>query len=97
MKKIIPLLLLFALIPTLLLAQNTFRVMGRVTDKQGEPLVGANVFIKALNMGAATDLDGKYSFEVPKELAKGQSVALSVTYVGYKSQSVNIILTGNSI
>jgi len=97
MKKVIPLLLLLALIPTLLLAQNTFRVMGRVTDTKGEPLVGANVFIKALNIGAATDLDGKYSFEVSKDLAKGQQVVLSVTYVGYKSQSVNIILTGNSI
>ncbi|MBX3008907.1 MAG: TonB-dependent receptor [Melioribacteraceae bacterium] len=78
-------------------AQGTFRVMGKVTDKIGEPLIGANVYIKALNTGSATDVEGKYVFEVPKELAKGQTVALSVSFVGYKSASSNIILTGNSI
>ncbi|MDP3445315.1 MAG: carboxypeptidase-like regulatory domain-containing protein, partial [Ignavibacteria bacterium] len=78
-------------------AQGTFRVMGKVTDKIGEPLIGANVYIKALNTGSATDVEGKYVFEVPKELAKGQTVALSVSFVGYKSASNNIILKGNSI
>ncbi len=95
MKKII--LILFIIIPGILLAQNTFRVMGKVTDNKGEPLIGANVFIRALNTGAATDVEGKYQFEIPKELAKNQQVELAVSFVGYKSRSVNIILTGNSI
>ncbi len=97
MRKLILSLLFLAIIPSLMLGQGTFRVMGKITDKTGEPLIGANVFIQALNTGAATDIDGKYSFEVPKELAKNQSVELTASFVGYKQKSVTIVLTGSSI
>lgn len=97
MKRLVLPLLLILVLPTLIMGQNTFRVMGKVTDARGEQLIGANVYIKALNVGAATDVEGKYLFEVPKDLATGQTVALTVSFVGYKSKSVNITLTGNSI
>ena len=77
MKKAILFLFLIAVLPSLLLAQNTFRVMGSVNDVNGDPLIGANVFIKALNSGAATDVEGKYSIEISKNLAQGQQVELS--------------------
>lgn len=42
-------------------AGNTGKISGKVTDKaNGEPLVGANVFIQGLNTGASTDLNGEY-------------------------------------
>lgn len=97
MKRLILPLLLILVLPTLIMGQNTFRVMGKVTDAQGEQLIGANVYIKVLNIGGATDMEGKYLFEVPRDLATGQTVALTVSFVGYKSTSVNITLTGNSI
>ncbi|MGK9476541.1 TonB-dependent receptor domain-containing protein [Melioribacter sp. OK-6-Me] len=97
MKNKIPLLLLILLLPINLMAQNTFRIMGTVTDTYGEPLIGANVYIPALNAGAATDMAGKYVIELSKEIAKGQQVVLNVTYVGYKAQSVTLTLAGNSI
>ncbi len=97
MKKKIPLLLLILLLPFSLMAQNTFRIMGTVTDTYGEPLIGANVYIPAMNAGAATDMAGKYVIELSKDIAKGQQVVLNVTYVGYKSKSVTLTLTGNSI
>ncbi len=97
MKKLILPLLLILVLPSLIMGQNTFRVMGKVTDARGEQLIGANVYIKALNVGAATDVEGKYSFEVPRDMATGQTVALTVSFVGYKSKSTTITLTGNSI
>lgn len=97
MKKALLFLFLFAVLSNLTLAQNTFKVMGKVTDTKGEALIGANVYIKALNTGGATDVEGNYSFEVPKDLATGQQVELSVSYIGYKPAAVTIVLTGNSI
>src|ERR1039457_4037070 len=37
------------------------KLAGRVTDKKGEPLPGANISIQKSTMGAATDKDGYYS------------------------------------
>jgi TonB-dependent SusC/RagA subfamily outer membrane receptor len=97
MKKVLLPLLFLIVLPTLIMGQNTFRVMGKVTDTRGEPLIGANVYIKVLNTGGATDVEGKYLFEVPRNLASGQTVSLTVSFVGYKSKSENVVLTGNSI
>jgi TonB-dependent SusC/RagA subfamily outer membrane receptor len=60
-------------------------------------LPGANVFISALNLGAATDASGKYEFTVPIDQSKSQTVDMTVRYVGYKPQTVSIILSGNNI
>ena len=95
MKKII--LILFILIPGFLLAQNTFRVMGKVTDTKGDPLIGANVYIRVLNAGTSTDIEGNYSFELSKDYARNQQVDLLCSFVGYKRSEVKITLTGNSI
>ncbi len=43
---------------SLALAQGT--VSGKVTDVNGDAIVGANVFLKGTTLGAATDLDGNY-------------------------------------
>ena len=51
------LLLLFAL-PGVAYAQNTGKLSGRVTDADtGDPLIGANVYLPAVQRGAATDID----------------------------------------
>lgn len=97
MRKPLQILLFLILGPALLLAQGTFKVSGRVTDTNGEPLIGASVIIKTLNTGAAADLDGKYSFEIPKEIAKGQRVELSASFVNYKKKTVTVTLNGNDI
>ena len=58
---------------------------------------GANVFISALNLGAATDASGKYEFTVPIDQSNGQTVDMTVRYVGYKPQTVSILLKGENI
>ena len=53
-------LLLAVAMPVALFAQ-TGTVAGRVTDVDGNPLVGANVLVIGTNLGAATGMDGDYS------------------------------------
>lgn len=53
------------------------RVNGTVFDEQGEPVIGASVVDKATNFGTVTDVNGKFSFDVPL------GTELTISYVGY--------------
>jgi TonB-linked SusC/RagA family outer membrane protein len=76
------LLLCLAGLPAL--AQN-LRVQGSVTDTQGEPLVGAMVYVQGTSNGAMTGADGRYTLTgVP---AKG---TLVVNMMGYEELSVPV-------
>lgn len=57
-------------------------VKGTVVDENGEPLIGATVYVKGTTTGTTTDLDGKFTIQVPA----GSSI--SVSYVGYTPQTV---------
>jgi len=55
------LIILFIVYSPLLLAQTRSRVSGLVRDaKTGAPLLGVNVIIEGTDLGAATDLNGRY-------------------------------------
>ena len=65
-------------------AQN-LRVQGAVTDTQGEPLVGAMVYVQGTSNGAMTGTDGRYTLSgVP---SKG---TLTVNMMGYEEVSVPV-------
>jgi len=69
---------------TAALAQK--RITGTVTDgSDGEPLPGATILVTGTTVGAFTDDDGKFSLTVPD----GQN-QITVSYVGYKSETVDI-------
>lgn len=99
MKKLLLLSLLFLVIlPSIFWAQGTFKIKGKVTDsKTGEPLIGASVILKPSNLGAASDIDGNYSFEIPNIIAKGQQAQLVASFVNYKKKSVQVTLDGSEI
>ena len=44
-------------------AQN-ISVSGTVTDKSGEPVIGAYVMVQGTTNGTSTDIDGKYQLKV---------------------------------
>ncbi|MDT3387895.1 MAG: carboxypeptidase-like regulatory domain-containing protein, partial [Bacteroidota bacterium] len=67
-----------------ILAQN-FNVKGLVTDKNGEPVIGATVLEAETKNGVATDLDGAFTIKV----SSGKAV-LRVSYIGYKTQEVAV-------
>ena len=78
---------MIALVPTYALCRAAGRMYGRVIDAQtGESLPGANVLIEGTSLGAATNLNGRYT--VPS-IPPG-SYTVRVTYVGYRSLSVKM-------
>lgn len=65
-------------------------VTGYIYDKESnEPLIGVTVSttIKDELKGTATDLDGKYTLDLPEG-----SHTLSVSYMGYETQNIPIIV-----
>ena len=46
-------------------AQRT--ITGSVLDEKSEPMVGASVIVKGTTKGVVTDIDGKFSLEVPAD------------------------------
>ena len=60
-------------------------ITGKVSDKQGEPIIGASVLVKGTSNGVITDIDGNFNLkDVP---ADG---TLEISYIGYKAEEVQI-------
>ncbi|MFA8435272.1 MAG: SusC/RagA family TonB-linked outer membrane protein [Marinifilaceae bacterium] len=57
-------------------------ITGKVTDKNGETLIGVNIIVKGTTNGATTDFDGNYTINAPK------GSTLVFTYIGYLNQEV---------
>lgn len=58
------------------------RVTGQIVDVNGEPLIGANVTTLDSKAGTVTDIDGRFSIDVP------QGTQLQVSFIGYVSQKL---------
>jgi TonB-linked SusC/RagA family outer membrane protein len=63
------------------------QITGNVLDEQGRPLPGVSVTITGTTLGTMTDVNGKYTLNVP-ESAAGK--ALSFSFIGYTKQEINI-------
>ncbi len=59
-------------------------INGIVTEKNGTPIIGANIFIKGSYDGTTTDENGKFDFNTN---TKGVQI-LEVTYLGYETKSI---------
>lgn len=82
-RSLILILMLFS--ASVMQAQNR-TVKGTVSDAQGEPIIGANVVIVGGTKGVITDLDGKYSIQVPEN-----GTVLKFSYIGFKTKSFNVV------
>lgn len=78
------LLLFMVAMSSFALAQRTIKGIVKDADN-GEPLIGASVLVTGTTIGAATDLDGSYTLEVPANAA-----SLTVSFAGYNTQQVAI-------
>ncbi|MEI6049616.1 MAG: SusC/RagA family TonB-linked outer membrane protein [Bacteroidota bacterium] len=65
--------------------QQQQKVTGTVTGKDGTPLPGANVVVTGTTLGAITDIEGKYSIDIPRG-----SKSLTFTFVGMVPQEIPI-------
>ena len=78
--------------------QNQITVKGVVKDSHGEPVTGATVVVKGTTNGTVTDLDGKFTLNVPA------GSTLSFSYIGMKSQeikankpTINVVMQDDAI
>lgn len=72
---------------TALMAQQG-TITGKVTDTDGNPLIGANVVLAGTTTGTVTDLDGKFTLSnVP-----AGDFNLNVSFVGYLQETVAVSL-----
>ncbi|WP_400190177.1 carboxypeptidase-like regulatory domain-containing protein [Hymenobacter sp. B81] len=91
MNRLLPLLLLCLLLPTRHLAAQTATLLsGTVRDAAGQPLPGANVFLKTTFDGATTDSLGRFRFDTRQR----GPLTLLVTLLGYQPQEQALVLDG---
>jgi len=83
-------ILIFVLIfPVMAIAQNYGKIIGKVIDdKTKDALPGVNVIIEGTQLGAATDLEGKY---VILQVLPGY-YNIRADYMGYQSVRVEQLL-----
>lgn len=72
-------------------AQAAKKVTGTVLDEQGQPMIGVTVRLRDGKAGATTDLDGKFSIEVP------QNSVLVFSYIGYQEYTLTVCNQNNYI
>lgn len=81
--------LAFLVMPLVTFAQDNITVSGTVTDDTDQPVIGASVMVKGSTTGVPTDLDGKYSIDVPAD------AILEFSSVGLRS--VDIPVNGRAV
>lgn len=72
-------ILFFAMLLTGYSVMAQVTVSGTVTDESGEPIIGVTIRVKNTTIGTISDLDGKYSLNVPSS-----SATLVFSFVGYE-------------
>ncbi|NLH29396.1 MAG: TonB-dependent receptor plug domain-containing protein [Bacteroidales bacterium] len=58
-------------------------ITGKVTDINGEPIIGANIIEVGTTNGTVTDIDGNFSLKV------GDDAVIRISYIGYIEQEIN--------
>lgn len=71
--------------------QQKKSVTGTVVDASGIPIIGANVMVKGTTNGTITDMDGRFSLDVP------EGSILEISYIGYLSQNIKVTGTNMSV
>lgn len=67
-------------------ARQQIKISGTITDAvNGEAIVGANIIIEGTTIGVVSDIDGKFSIDVPNTDA-----VIQISYMGYVSQKLAI-------
>ena len=86
MKRVLFLLTFICLGIGTVAAQSS-KISGKVTDSNGEAVIGASVYVLGTNLGAQTDIEGNFTIEnVPSS-----ATTIRVTYIGMATQEVHIL------
>lgn len=74
-------LIVFTVLANIAVAQQ---IEGTVTDRLGEPVIGATVVVKGSNIFTVSDINGHFSFAPPKELP----FSVTISSTGFKAQDI---------
>ena len=86
----IPLIYLIG-ISNFAIGQNNYTISGKISDaKNGEGMIGVNVYLKELKIGASTNVYGFYSITAPNG-----KYTLTASYIGYNNVSKEYNLEQN--
>tara|TARA_B110000116_G_scaffold52778_1_gene44306 strand:- start:341 stop:2842 length:2502 start_codon:yes stop_codon:yes gene_type:complete len=70
-------------------AQNTGALKGTVSTEQGEPIMGASIFVKGLSKGTTSDINGAFLLErIPNN-----TYVIQVSYIGYNTITKQVVIT----
>ena len=59
------------------------QITGKITDESGNPLPGVNIQVEGTTLGAISDVNGKYTINVPTD-----NVVLNFSFIGYNIQKI---------
>lgn len=63
---------------------QTRTISGTVVDETNLPVIGANVMVKGTTNGTITDMEGRFTLEVP------EGANLEISYIGYNTQTISV-------
>mgnify|MGYP000176882953 CR=1 FL=1 len=63
--------------------KKTGKIKGKITDENGDPLPGANIWLPLLKKGTTADFDGNYSVEIPEG-----TYTIEISFISYKKQQI---------
>ncbi len=91
MPKAFLIVLIAGFQPVMLVAQQTYTLSGYMRDHEtGKRLIGANVYVKAVEKGTVTNKYGFYSLSLPAD-----TYEVRYSYVGYRSRTVQVRLASD--
>ena len=85
LRKASALLFAAALLTEVPALAQTKTISGTVTDASGNPLPGVAVVVPGATHGTVTDINGRYSIQVPPETTN-----LQASFIGYQSGDINL-------
>ncbi|UCE94574.1 MAG: carboxypeptidase-like regulatory domain-containing protein, partial [Flavobacteriaceae bacterium] len=90
MNKIIFVFTLFLAFTNGSFGQNT--ITGTITDDQGNPVLGADIYIEQLHIGTSSDESGYFELvNIPSG-----SHQLSISFIGYSTENIAVDLGSES-
>ncbi|MFC5283031.1 SusC/RagA family TonB-linked outer membrane protein [Pedobacter alpinus] len=84
LTKFLKITLSLLLIATFAFSQQDRIVRGTILDENKQPVIGASVTVKGLQIATQTDLDGKFAINVP------DNRSILVNFIGMLQQEINV-------
>ncbi|MBK9423193.1 MAG: TonB-dependent receptor [Bacteroidetes bacterium] len=92
MKKLLLLLVNLLVFTGFMNAQGIIR--GKVTDDNGEPVVGATLVLKSSpTTGTITDFDGNFTFKIPDNTAQ----VIVISYISFQKQEIPVQVSNGQV